>query len=69
MSKRLGAPWSLAAIALALLGGCAVQMQPVADFGAAANHLATVYKPFTDGMAASCEQRRRYIALGSPGAF
>jgi hypothetical protein len=68
MSKRLVAPWLLAAIAVAL-GGCAAQMQPVADFGAAANHLATVYKPFTAGMAASCEQRRRYIALGNPGAF
>ena len=69
MSKRLGASWLLAAIAVAMLGGCATRMQPVADFGAAANHLATVYKPFTAGMGASCEQRRRYIALGNPGAF
>ena len=69
MSNRLHAPWPLAAIALSLLGGCATQMQPVADFGAAANHLATVYKPFGPGMAASCEQRERYVALGNPGAF
>ena len=69
MSNRLRAPWSLAAIALPVLGGCAAQMQPVADFGAAANRLAIVYKPFTAGMAASCEQRRRYVALGNPGAF
>ena len=65
MSNRL----PLAAIALALLGGCAAQMQPVADFGAAANHLATVYKPFASGMGESCEQRERYVALGNPGAF
>ena len=69
MPNRLHAPWPLAAIALSLLGGCAAQMQPVADFGAAANHLATVYKPFGAGMAASCEQRERYVALGNPGAF
>ena len=59
----------LAAIAALLLGGCAVQMQPVADFGAAANHLAGVYKPFAAGMGASCEQRERYVALGNPGPF
>ena len=69
MSNRPPAAWPLAAIALFLLGGCAAQMQPVADFGAAANHLATVYKPFAAGMGASCEQRERYIALGNPGAF
>ncbi|MBC7663441.1 MAG: hypothetical protein H7276_06525 [Caulobacter sp.] len=59
----------LAAIAVLLLGGCAAQMQPVADFGAAANHLAAVYKPFTDGMGASCEQRERYVARGNAGAY
>jgi len=64
MSKRLGA-----AVALCLLGGCAAQMQPVADFGAAANRLATAYKPFATGLATSCEQRARYVALGNPGAF
>ena len=69
MPNRPNAAWSLAAIALTLLAGCATQMQPVADFGAAANHLATVYKPFTSGMATSCEQRERYVALGNPGAF
>ena len=69
MPKRLHAAWPLAAIALSLLGGCAAQMQPVADFGVAANHLATVYKPFASGLAASCEQRERYVALGNPGAF
>jgi len=68
MSNRLRARRAPAAIAL-LLGGCALQMQPVADFGAAANHLATTYKPFTSGIAASCEQRERYIALGNAGAF
>ena len=69
MPNRLHAPWPPAAIALCLLGGCAAQMQPVADFGAAANHLATVYRPFGAGMATSCEQRERYVALGNPGAF
>ena len=69
MSNRLNAPWPVAALALSLLGGCAAQMQPVADFGGAANHLATVYKPFASGMGASCEQRERYVALGNPGAF
>jgi len=69
MPHRPSATWPLAAIALSLLGGCAAQMQPVADFGAAANHLATVYRPFTSGMAASCAQRERYMALGNPGAF
>ena len=64
MSNRLRA-----AIALSLLGGCAAQMQPVADFGAAANRLATVYKPFATGLAASCEQRARYIALGNAGPY
>ncbi len=65
MSHRLHA-----ALALSLLAGCATQqMQPVADFGAAANRLATSYKPFAAGMAASCEQRQRYMALGNPGAF
>ena len=68
MPNRLRARWAPAAIAL-LLGGCAAEMQPVADFGAAANHLATAYKPFASGIAASCEQRERYVALGNPGAF
>jgi hypothetical protein len=69
MSTRLRCPAFLAAIAAALLGGCAAQMQPVADFGAAANHLATVYKPFAAGMDGSCEQRERYVALANPGPF
>ena len=69
MPCRLHAPWPLAAMALSLLAGCAAQMQPVADFGAAANHLAAVYKPFASGMATSCEQRERYVALGNPGVF
>ena len=69
MSNRPRAACPLAAIALALLGGCAAQMQPVADFGGAASHLAAVYRPFTSGMAASCAQRERYMALGNPGAF
>lgn len=59
----------LAAFALLLLGGCAAQMQPVADFGAAANHLAGVYKPFAAGMGSSCEQRERYVARGNAGAY
>jgi hypothetical protein len=59
----------MAMIAATLLGGCAAQLQPVADFGGAANHLASVYKPFAAGMFASCEQRERYMALGNPGAF
>jgi hypothetical protein len=69
MSNRLRARRAPAAIALLLLGGCAMQMQPVADFGAAANRLATTYEPFTSGIAVSCEQRERYIALGNPGVF
>jgi hypothetical protein len=69
MPNRAPAAWPLAAIALCLLGGCAAPLQPVADFGGAANHLATVYQPFTTGMASSCEQRERYVALGNPGAF
>jgi hypothetical protein len=69
MSNRSRAPWPLAAIALALLGGCAAQMQPVADFGAAANHLAIAYQPFASGMGESCAQRERYMALGNPGAY
>jgi hypothetical protein len=69
MSIRSRAPGPLAAIALSVLAGCAAQLQPVADFGAAANRLATVYQPFTSGMGASCEQRERYVALGNPGAF
>jgi len=69
MSNRSRVPGPLAAIALFLLAGCAAQMQPVADFGAAANRLATVYKPFASGMGASCEQRERYVAFGNPGAF
>ena len=68
MSNRLRARRAPAAIAL-LLGGCALQMQPVADFGAAANRLATTYKPFGSGIAASCEQRQRYVALGNAGTF
>jgi hypothetical protein len=44
-------------------------MQPVADFGAAANRLAATYKPFGPGIAASCELRERYVALGNAGAF
>jgi hypothetical protein len=69
MSHRLRACGPLAAIALSLLAGCAAQMQPVADFGGAANHLAAVYEPFAAGMGASCEQRERYMALGNPGVF
>ena len=68
MSNRLRARLAPAAIAL-LLGGCALQLQPVADFGAAANRLADTYKPFGAGIAASCEQRERYVALGNAGAF
>ena len=69
MSNRSRAFGPLAAIVLSLLAGCAAQMQPVADFGGAANRLATVYKPFAAGMGTSCEQRQRYMALGNPGRF
>jgi hypothetical protein len=60
-----------AALVLSLLAaGCATpQMQPVADFGAAANRLATDYKPFATGLATSCEERQRYKAVGDPGLF
>lgn len=69
MSNRLRAPWLPAAIALTLLGGCAAQMQPVADFGASANHLAAAYKPFTTGLEDSCEQRQRTVALSASGSY
>ncbi len=69
MRNRPNASWPLAAVALSLLAGCAAQMQPVADFGAAANHLASDYRPFATGMATSCELRERYVALGNAGAF
>ena len=68
MPNRLRARGAPVAIAL-LLGGCAAQMQPVADFGAAANRLAADYKPFGSGLAASCEQRARYVAFGNAGPF
>jgi len=64
MSKRL-----LIAVLAACLGGCAAQMQPVADFGAAANHVAIAYHPFAADMGVSCEQRERYVALANPGPF
>ncbi len=69
MSNRLLPSRPLALLATALLGACAAQMQPVADFGAAASHLATSYRPFADGLGASCKQRQRYIARGNPGRF
>lgn len=69
MSDRSMASWPLALLAASLLGACAAQMQPVADFGAAANHLATSYRPFADDLGASCKQRQRYIALGNAGPF
>ncbi|MEP6503819.1 MAG: hypothetical protein ABJD97_10830 [Betaproteobacteria bacterium] len=69
MSNRPLASWPLALLATSLLGACAAQMQPVADFGAAANHLATTYRPFTEGLGVSCKQRQRYIALGNAGPF
>ena len=69
MSNRLRAPWSPAAIAIILLAGCAAQMQPVADFGASANHLAIAYRPFTSGLDDSCEQKQRYVALAAPGNY
>src|SRR3954466_6959873 len=56
-------------LAALLLAGGAAQMQPVADFGAAANHLADVYHPFAAGMGGSCEQRERYVARGNAGAY
>jgi len=69
MSHRSRVLGPQAATLACVLAGCAAQMQPVADFGGAANHLAIVYKPFAAGMGASCEQRERYVALGNPGAF
>ena len=69
MSNRLRAPWLPAALATSLLAGCAAQMQPVADFGASANHLSAAYKPFTTDLRDSCEQQQRYVALSAPGAY
>jgi hypothetical protein len=69
MSNRLKASWPIALLATSVLGACAAQMQPVADFGAAASHLATSYRPFADDLGASCKQRQRYIALGNAGPF
>jgi len=58
-----------ACLACLVLAGCAAPLQPVADFGAAARHLAEAYKPFTSGLGDSCEQRARYKAIGNAGAF
>ena len=72
MPIRLRAPWRAAlaaAAAPALLAACATPLQPVADFGGAATHLAVVYKPFATGLGTSCEQRLRYQAIGTPGPF
>lgn len=72
MPIRLRTPWRAAlaaAAAPALLAACATPLQPVADFGGAATHLAVVYKPFATGLGASCEQRLRYQAIGNPGPF
>ena len=69
MSNRLRALWLPAAIALSLLTGCAAQMQPVADFGASANHLAAAYKPFTKDLEDRCEQQQRYAALIASGDY
>lgn len=69
MSIRVRGPGAAAVLATALLGGCATPLQPVADFGGAANHLAADYKPFAGGLGASCEQRLRYMALGNAGPF
>ena len=69
MSNRLRASWWQAAIATSLLAGCAAQMQPVADFGAAANHLVGAYQPFTTGLEDSCEQQQRTVALSAPGNY
>jgi hypothetical protein len=69
MSNRPRAPWWPAAIAISLLAGCAAQMQPVADFGASADHLAGAYKPFTSDLADSCQQQQRYVALSARGDY
>ena len=69
MPHRPHAPPVLTALAAILLASCAAQLQPVADFGGAANHLALAYRPFAHGVADSCEQRQRYIARGNAGAF
>jgi hypothetical protein len=67
---RVPGPAALAPLLCAcLLAGCATPLRPVADFGGAANHLATLYKPFAAGMGASCEQRLRYQAIGNAGPF
>ncbi len=66
---------SLAAWAALLLGcatllaGCATTMPQVADFGDASTKLATDYRPFVTGLAATCEQRAAYRALSDPGAY
>jgi hypothetical protein len=58
-----------AVAACALLAGCAMPLQPVADFGGAANALATSYKPFVAGLGESCALRLRYVALGNAGPY
>src|SRR3954469_8450400 len=55
--------------ACALLAGCATPLQPVADFGGAANALAASYKPFVAGLGDSCARRLRYVALGNAGPY
>lgn len=68
-SIRLRAARPLAAFVASSLAACAAPLQPVADFGGAANELATRYRPFVADVGASCEQRLRYKALGDAGAF
>jgi hypothetical protein len=65
-APRAGA---VALAAAAALSGCAFSLQPVADFGGAANHVAVAYRPFVRGLNASCEERQRYVALEDAGAF
>ena len=69
MAVRFNVSWAGALVATFLLGGCATPLQPVADFGGAANHLAEVYKPFAAGLGDSCAQRLRYQAIGNAGPF
>ena len=69
MPIRVRVSLATALAAPLLLGACATPLQPVADFGGAANHLVEVYKPFTSGLDATCVQRQHYISLATWGWY
>ncbi|MET0382780.1 MAG: hypothetical protein ABW032_05090 [Burkholderiaceae bacterium] len=69
MPIRFNPPRAAALLAASLMAACAAPLQPVADFGAAADRLARDYEPFADGIGKACERRLRFKALGNAGPF